>query len=379
MRAAIISNYAPHYRLALWSTLSNDKTIEYVFIAQTYEKFGIKPISDSEFKQNKIKFKNIKNIYFKGIEIWQRGVLRIIWKKDFDHYIFLGNMYCISTWIAAISLRLNHKKVTFWEHGLNEKDFWLHRKVRILFYRLPDYHLLYNNRAKEILIREKFDPNKLFVVFNSLDYDLQRSIFASYNSNSLFKKKIEIFGNNNPSIIFIGRLTKVKKIRLLIEALNIIKNKGDNYNLLIVGDGPEISTLKMLIEDYELKNIVFWGSCYDERIIGELIGLSDLTVSPGNVGLTAVHSLSYGTPVITHNDFKNQMPEVEIIEENITGAFFKMNDSCSLAESIDIWFKKYPGSKEINERCRLLVDQYYNPHYQASIFRKAIIGSELQN
>ena len=41
--------------------------------------------------------------------------------------------------------------------------------------------------------------------------------------------------------------------------------------------------------------------------------MSDLTVSPGNIGLTAIHSLSYGTPVCSHSNFNNQMPESEAI------------------------------------------------------------------
>ena len=44
-------------------------------------------------------------------------------------------------------------------------------------------------------------------------------------------------------------------------------------------------------------------------------------VSPGNVGLTAIHSLSYGTPVLTHNNFNNQMPEVESIQPGFNGYF----------------------------------------------------------
>ncbi|GIS05973.1 MAG: hypothetical protein CM15mP109_07290 [Candidatus Dadabacteria bacterium] len=49
-------------------------------------------------------------------------------------------------------------------------------------------------------------------------------------------------------------------------------------------------------------------------------------VSPGNTGLNAVHFLSYGPPVGTHNYFYNQMPEAAIIEaQKKTGFFFNEN------------------------------------------------------
>ena len=56
-----------------------------------------------------------------------------------------------------------------------------------------------------------------------------------------------------------------------------------------------------------------------------------MLVSPGNVGLNAVHALSYGTPVITHNNVNNQMPEHETIIENFNGCFHKENDINSIA------------------------------------------------
>jgi hypothetical protein len=90
--------------------------------------------------------------------------------------------------------------------------------------------------------------------------------------------------------------------------------------------------------------------------------------------LTAIHSLSYGTPVITHNDFANQMPEYEIIEDGITGTFFTKGNSNSLADAIHNWFSKNPDSNLKRQRCRMKIDQYYNPEYQISVFNELILG-----
>ena len=49
-------------------------------------------------------------------------------------------------------------------------------------------------------------------------------------------------------------------------------------------------------------------------------------VSPGNTGLNAVHALSYGTPVATHNNFNKQMPEAAVVEDQITGFLFNENE-----------------------------------------------------
>ena len=53
--------------------------------------------------------------------------------------------------------------------------------------------------------------------------------------------------------------------------------------------------------------------------------------------ILAIHALAYGTPVITHDDLDRQMPEVEVISEGLTGAFFKHGDVADLAENDKIF------------------------------------------
>ena len=92
---------------------------------------------------------------------------------------------------------------------------------------------------------------------------------------------------------------------------------------------------------------------------------ADLCVSPGNVGLTAMHSLAYGTPVITHNDFGHQMPEFEAIHEGINGTFFKEGNVESLAESIVQWSEEKKEKRdEVRHACYEEIDTQWTPDFQ---------------
>ena len=136
-------------------------------------------------------------------------------------------------------------------------------------------------------------------------------------------KKIIIIKIIEEKIIFIGRLTKVKKIDMLINVINKLNESNLIYDLKIIGDGPEKTYLQSISsKGVEKGYINFLGSLYDEKKIAKLLYNSDLCVSPGNVGLTCIHSLSYGTPVCTHNNFFNQMPESEIITDGKKMEFF---------------------------------------------------------
>ena len=67
-------------------------------------------------------------------------------------------------------------------------------------------------------------------------------------------------------IIFIGRITRVKKLHLLIQAANNINSEIPALNLLIIGNGPEKN--KLIKKGYKgLKGgwLNFMGECYDEN------------------------------------------------------------------------------------------------------------------
>lgn len=76
--------------------------------------------------------------------------------------------------------------------------------------------------------------------------------------------------NNNPVIIGIGRLVKVKAFDVLISAVKEIK-----CNLLIIGEGPERYTLEQQIAKNNYKHVKLLGF---KSNIRDYIAFSDLTV-----------------------------------------------------------------------------------------------------
>ena len=140
-----------------------------------------------------------------------------------------------------------------------------------------------------------------------------------------------------------------------------------------VGDGPKKDELEVLVQESGLKdNVWFYGPCYEEKQIAQIIYNADLCVSPGDVGLTAMHAMTFGTPVVSHNNFCHQMPEFEAIENGKTGFFFKENDVESLAECIRAWLTSGLNREQVRQNCYDVIDQKYNPHFQVEMIRKVI-------
>jgi len=254
------------------------------------------------------------------------------------------------------------------------KGEFLEKIVKKIFYGLPDYVLLYGNYAKDLMITNKIaKPSNLKVIYNSLDYDKQLNF---RNTNLFSESYFQHFNNRDKNIVFVGRLTKVKKLDMLINAVYILKKRSFKVNVTFIGDGEVKNELVALIEDCGLNDQVwFFGETYDENILSKMIYNADLCVSPGNVGLTAIHSLSFGTPVITHDNFTRQGPEFEAIEPNKTGLFFKHNNTISLANTIVEWFKNDFDREIIRENCYKVIDERYNPHYQLKVLELLLKSS----
>ena len=374
------TNIAPHYRSSLWSILLNNSNWEmHIFYSDDFNS-GIKMIdlSKEEFATKQDRFHKLKCFQWKGKkEIWQKGVIKKCFKSDFQHAVFLGEISRISTWISVLICRLRGIHVTFWGHGLYGNESRVRLMIKKMLFSMAHTHLLYERRAKELMIKQGFSHDKLYVFFNSLDYETHNSLYnrlIAIDKNDVFP----FFENKTlPVIIFIGRLTPVKKLDLLLEAVDYINKDSPKFNLMIIGDGPEKKELELKgLNGINSKWLHFTGACYDEEEIGRYLSKSDLCVSPGNVGLTAVHSLSFGTPVCTHDNMSNQMPEAGAIQDGYNGFFFKENDSEDLKKKIMDWFSNNYDRNLVRDRSIEIIHKYYNPHYQQSVFERIINGEK---
>ena len=375
------TNIAPLYSRALWYELSSSKNIDYFFYSSRNGFSGIKTIDINESKfvsaNGKLNWFFLRNIVIRNTLLYQVGILSKCLKTDYNAYILPGEMHNISNWIAALICRIRKKPVLFWGHGVYGNEKYIKKVIRQLYNKIADYHLVYGKRARNLMIESGFSPNNIYTVYNSLDYYVHKKLYESRNQVDLEKLKIKLFPDHRelPVVIFIGRLTKEKKITYLLEAISLSKQKGNKYHCLIVGGGGEMENLKRRSESLGISDSVcFYGPSYDEEINSNLLMLAECCVSPGNVGLTAIHSLSLGTPVITHSNFYNQGPEVEAVIENETGLFFEENDVCSLSNIIDdMILNKKKISMEA--KCIEQVKEFWNPINQAAIFDEAVLNS----
>lgn len=369
------TNIAPHYREEIWRLLSEEESWDFHFVfGDNYAKSEIKSINLNQ-DWIRSRYTKVGNVSFRGVLLWQLGALSIAFSKNMGAAVLLGDMHIITNWLLAIILRLKGTRVYFWGHGFTGNEDHFKKKVRLIFNRLAHGHFLYGNRSRDIMKGLGFQTDILHVVNNSLFYSLQKELRDKIDSDKI----IDFFEDNSlPMLVFIGRLSQVKRIDILLDALDSLNSNGPMFNLLIIGNGSERKFLESKV--FKEKNqgqVYFFGPSYTEKTNAWLLSKADLCISPGNIGLTAIHCMTYGTPCATHDDFSDQMPEFEAIKEGITGFFYQKDNVDDLVQKVVNWFDENREKREmIRRNCFQIIDECYNPEFQMSKFKNTILGYE---
>lgn len=375
-----VNNIAPLYRESVWVKYLESKQMNLHFFFGSKSYGGIKTIDFNKKQLSKFsdRIHLLNNTYLKKkYLVWQNLGIYKWFKEKPDTLIILGDFILVSNWILTFIAKVKKVEVVMKGHGMYGNETGLKLILRRTFLKLADKHLVYEKHGKKIMEQNGIPAEQIHILFNSLDYDTH--IAAREHIERLNKAEILHFFKNPqlPTLIFIGRLTKVKKLDLIIAAGQKLQIKNIAVNILFVGDGIEKENLKALAtEQLEDGSFHFLGASYDETINSKLIAVCDLCVSPGNVGLTAIHSLSYGTPVCTHSNLLFQMPEAEAIEHGLNGILFEQDNVESLTEAIKTWLSDNRDRKLVRKKCYEIIDKYYNPYYQTKVIENLVEGNK---
>lgn len=367
-RLCAIFNYAPHYRLPIFEELEKEFDCDFYFGNKINT--NIKKIDYSNLKGFKKELKNYYGQYF----MLRKSAWRLAFKSDVKLYLISWEPLNISLWFFLILCAVLGKKVYSWQHGISKTQ--VSNKFLILekfFMKLKSGTFLYGNFARNNMIRLGFKPSKLFLIYNSLDYLKHISLRNTIKKENIYTK---YFKNNDPVLLFIGRLTPVKKLDMIVDVHKKLLDEKILCNVVFIGDGEMKDKLETKISSKGLdKRTLFTGALYDEKKIANYLSHADVCISPGNVGLTAIHSLSYGLPVITNDNFETQMPEFESVEKGVTGDFFEEDNINSLKNVILNWLLFSKTNREkIRLKCFEIIDNKYNPIHQVDIIKRTILN-----
>ncbi len=366
-RVNVLYHHFPHYRRPVMTALNNSEKHEYRFFGGHEDMAGIKAFNGND---------NVKVVPIGFTAAEDGGKMKMF---DFDRafddcdvLIVIGNPNIFATWWIPLRARMMGIKVMFWAHGWLRPEAKLKSLVRNIFFRLADRVLVYGERAIILAEKSGFPSDRISVIYNSLDFPEQDKIYKSLDDTSVANLRSSLsLPTERPVLLSVSRLTEISKYDWLIKAVKETPLEECEPVLVFVGDGPVRNDLETLARDLEV-NAIFLGSIYDEGVVGKYIMAADAVVSPGKVGLTAMHALAFGTPIVTHGDLDAQMPEVEAVQAGVSGEFFKFGDIEGLAQAISRVLNMDGTIENRRAACRSVILKKYTPTMQRQLIDEAV-------
>ena len=364
-KVCCIFNVGPHYRFPIYKKMSETFPIDF-YIG---DRAGT-PLKTFDYNKLNNYKRTLKRIDLFGAWYWQKGILCLAF-KPYQKYIITGEPFNLSAWILLLLLILLRKESIAWTHGWYGRESGVKKIIKKVFFRLFSKIMCYNDYSAKLMVEQGFDSKRIFVIGNSLDSEKQKVIREQLSPTEIYSGH---FGNTNPIILYCGRIQKVKRLDIMIELLSRLKEKNIAANIVFVGkDVDNVNLDEMASQKGLSKQVWTYGPCYEEEKLGELFSNATICISPGNVGLTAIHALTYGCPVITHDDFPNQMPEFEAIIPGETGDFFKFGNLDDLTNVTIAWLSKPAQElKSIKEKAYAEIDRKWNVNSQIDVLQNVL-------
>ncbi len=365
----------PHYRQRLLETLGMDSRFRFLVLADPEADVPFLPLSGPP---NRCEFEaasqRVVRLPFGWALSWQPAAVKAVIQHRPNVVIAQGSPYELTAWMLTILGRIYGIPVLLWTHGLQGEEAGVKWRVRSWLFRLSRGLLLYGDHAKRLLIAKGFAEDRLHVIYNSLDDRQQVAVSERITPADCetFRRSLGIMESER-LICFTGRLQPVKRLPWLLHAIHLVVQQGRSVHLALVGDGSERPMLTSLAVELGLTRFVhFLGATYDESRLGLVLSASDLAVVPSGAGLSVMHALGYGTPVLLHDKVEEHFPEWEAVKEGETGWFYRYDDLSDCAEKVIDALFPISCKPAMAAACRSVIRSRYNTSTHADLFVKSI-------
>jgi glycosyltransferase involved in cell wall biosynthesis len=136
--------------------------------------------------------------------------------------------------------------------------------------------------------------------------------------------------------LFLSRLQPENRTDLLIRATAALAREIPGLKTVIIGNGAEEkSRLQTIARKAGIgDNVFFLDGIYDERKLAPWMLSASVFCYPENIGLSLIHALWYGLPIVTSGNLAVQNPEIVALENGVNGLTYEHGSVESLAGSL---------------------------------------------
>jgi len=350
------------YRSKLFELLSNKFDITFFWSGQSLNGSFVEKEVNSLLKNSNLNYIQARELNFLPFDNFSIELLLLPF-KNYNVYIF-SSVLSVPFLLLAPLLRLLGKKIIVFDelwiypHKINKYKI-IYPYVKFLLKKCTHSLILSGTASKDFFKKEfNFNNDNIFVAYNttqSLENELSNNIYK-------YKDKLSKI-TSNKKILYLARIVKVKGLDILIEAMTSI---NEEYDLIVVGDGPFLSQCKDYVEKFNLHNRIFFlGECEHNEVINYYLNcdifvlpsrfLENENVQADSWGYTINEVMSLGIPVVTTTAVGANR---DLIIDKITGCLAQENNPKDLANKINYIIRNnhdniigLNGKKHLEDTC----------------------------
>lgn len=290
----IVQPFLTSYRVPLFDDMADYFDNVTVMAAEASADFGVE---SKIYKFDLISIKWSKFLFFYNYPFLK--FFKAV--RGYDYIIHFADFSYISLYFSIIKRFISPTKVYLHGQAGYKNDSFVKRVAYFFLVLSTDGYISYNEYSASCLknLLPKWLRSKVHFVDNVLYLDP----VAGINMNP------------NNEIAYIGRLRDDSNVEMLAKAC-----KDLSLRLHVVGMASSREKKHLLnIHD----DIIFHGALFEQDEIRKVLKNSIAGVYPGDAGLSVVHYMSLGLPVIVHSDLKSHKgPEPAYIVDGVNGLSF---------------------------------------------------------
>lgn len=354
IRVQIIQPLIPAYRVALfrWVAKCSDLQVK-VCASKTVP--GIENLSSVDIEEELADLKHPCHAFFRNRFLWQNNLHLDPDMGKGDVLVLCGNLRFLSNIPLILNAKIRGVSLVWWGHGFSKRRNLFKDLINRIVIHFVHVRLFYTDKEVEEHKLMGLPENKLFATNNAIDQDPIRKAKAAWGNKKLLEfQRIENIDGKH-ILLFCGRRTKSVSLELVFAALAQLRETDDKYIFAIIGPDEGEGFLAQKAREFGVEDCIRWlGPMFDQHELAPWFMSARCLVNPGAIGLTIIHSFSYGLPVVVPDCVHG--PEIAALSDEENGLFY-----------ID---------GNVNDLVKKISALIYNPAYQKNMSANALKTAE---
>lgn len=368
-KIAIVQKLIPHYRIDFFKEVcEQSKNQVMVFHSTEISSDGLAESGEFVFPNQKIPQFNHRYFFYQCI-------VKKLLSGKFDLIVMGPELRIFSNTLVWLLCFFTRSKIVWWTHGFNLHiknkglSFVIDRVFKTLMMKYSHNILLYNDYRVDELVAWGIDPEKMIVLNNAINEKPHQLALRNVTQECIDRIETATRSSKH-TLLFIGRLTSPKRADLVIELAGKLIKPLPDLRVFIIGEGKERPNLELQTKKMGLdRNVFFLGAINNPDELSGYMALADFSILPGAVGLSIVHSMICGIPLVTLQDSPHN-PEISYLKDNYNG--FAATGLKEMEEWIIEQFYNPMKIQEMKENCLRMIKTDVNLDHMVSQFLKGI-------